>query len=209
MDLSRKWTAFALEAEIDAYGASRIAAYHNALSDRCSDLEAKLVDAGALHLADESTIFQLEKQKLELVALLREAREDLFHLGQNSSIDYEHGELASSRRNDAAANAIHSRIDEAISRVKGEQINAAQGTGSEKPHAVNVPAVTGSVDASPVAAPSSALDDALRELRDISTWSYAIPKRQLLKLRLADADRILRAHDARLREEIGRRDYDQ
>ena len=40
-DLSRTWTVFALEAEVDAFGVSRITQTHNAARKRIAELEAE------------------------------------------------------------------------------------------------------------------------------------------------------------------------
>lgn len=42
MDFNREWTQFALDAEVDHYGTSRIAKAHNALRSEVASLEARI-----------------------------------------------------------------------------------------------------------------------------------------------------------------------
>ena len=54
-DLSRTWTVFALEAEVDAFGVSRITQTHNAARKRIAELEAE-------NAALRERIAELEKE---------------------------------------------------------------------------------------------------------------------------------------------------
>ena len=57
-DLSRTWTVFALEAEVDAFGVSRITQTHNAARKRIAELEAE-------NAALRERIAELEKENAD------------------------------------------------------------------------------------------------------------------------------------------------
>lgn len=58
-------------------------------------------------------------EKGEAEALLKEAREDLFRLGGDSAMAYEHGDSVSRKEANDEASAIHARIDAYLSRGQG------------------------------------------------------------------------------------------
>ena len=78
-DLSRTWTVFALEAEVDAFGVSRITQTHNAARKRIAELEAENaalreriaeLEAALEYLCDLKTMKEaLEGQKGQAISL--------------------------------------------------------------------------------------------------------------------------------------------